>query len=72
MIHMAWSETYGCYNICRFPIGAVLCVFDATFNNISDIYFVYVYSNNYPFTSGAHTGGEPAVRLKYNHVHITI
>ena len=72
MIYMAWSETYGCYNICRFPIGAVLCVFHATFNKISDIYLFCVYLNNYPFTSGTHTGGVPAVPLKYNYGHITI
>jgi len=36
------------------------------------LYHIYMFIyNNYPFTSGAHTGGVPAVRLKYDYVHIT-
>ena len=45
-------------------------------SKIFNIYiYIYIYmfiKNNYPFTSGAHTGGVPAVRLKYNYVHIII
>jgi hypothetical protein len=69
MIHMAWSETCGCYNICRFPIDAVFCVFDATFNNISEIYFFICL---FRITTQLHRVHIQAVLLKYDYVHITI